>query len=110
MASTCATSPAELVATETTGHVIAALVLLDTSAAHWAERDIIFVLVCPTSKLAFHSLFARYVFSMPLVAALEANFCAAFRTRHLSCIFVLSSHNFAALRIDTVSDERVRVQ
>lgn len=109
-ACTRATSPAKLIATEAAGHVIAALVLLDTSAAHWAERDIIFVLVCPSRKLAFHCLFARYVFAMPLVATLEANFCAAFRTCHLSCIFVLSSHNFAALRIDTVSDERIRVK
>ena len=90
--------------------MIAALVLLDASAAKWAERDIVFVLVCPSCKLAFHCLFARYVLAMPLVAALEANFCAAFWTRHLSCIFVLSSHNFAALGIDTVSDERIRVK
>ena len=103
-------SPAKLVAAQATSHVIAALVLLDTGAAHRAKRDVVFVLVCPPCKLALHGLFTSYIFAVPLVTALEADLGAALRTRHLLCIFALSSQDLAALRIDTVPDKRVRVQ
>ena len=46
-----ATSPAELVLAEGTGHVIAALVLLNFSSATGAEGHIILVAIDPALKL-----------------------------------------------------------
>ena len=48
---TGATSPAELVLAEAAGHVIAPLVFLNSSTAHWTHRYIIFVLFDPTLEL-----------------------------------------------------------
>lgn len=74
---TSTASPAELVLTESAGHVIAALVFLDSRTAHWAKRDIAFVLFCPTLELHIHSLLTGDQLSMPVVSALKANFCCA---------------------------------
>ena len=74
---TSTTSPAELVLTEGACHVIAALVFLNSCAAHGAERDIALVLFCPTLKLHIHSLLTGDQLSMPVVPALKANFCCA---------------------------------
>ena len=47
----CATRPAELVFAKTTGHMVAALVFLDVSVAHWTERDIFSILFKPALKV-----------------------------------------------------------
>ena len=70
---TCPTSPAELVMTEGTRHVIATLVFFDSSAAHWAERDITGIVINPALQLLVHSLFACNHITVPVVSTLEAD-------------------------------------
>ena len=56
MASTCATSPAELILAKGASHVVAAFILLYPSAAHRTEGDVSLVLFCPAFELLVHCL------------------------------------------------------
>ena len=73
-----AASPTELVLAKSTSHVVAALILLDSSATHRTKGDIIFVFFCPALQLIFHSLLTSDVFSMPFISALETKLSLAF--------------------------------
>ena len=67
------TGPAELVATKSAGHVVAACILFNLGPTRRAERHVVFVLFCPALKLLFHGLFTGYFVSVPLVTALETD-------------------------------------
>ena len=92
---TCSARPAEFVLTETTSHVIAAAILLNSSSTHRAERNIVFIFLCPTCKLLIHGFLTCYIFSVPLIPTFEADLCLTFRTlQHLRSLF--SSHMLLA--------------
>ena len=70
---TSATCPAKFILAEGACHMIAALVLFDSSAAHGAQRHYFLVLFSPTLQLLIHSIFAGDSRSMPLISTPEAH-------------------------------------
>ena len=101
------TGPAELVAAEATGHVVASHVLLDAALAARAEADSVSVFLEPRAELLCHCFFTANIFSVPRFLTLEANLSAALRTRQLLCIFVWSAHVRLASRFGAPAHQRV---
>ena len=104
--SACSARPTELVLTETTSHVIAAAILLNSSSTHGAERNIVFIFLCPPCKLFIHCFFTCYIFSVPLIPTFEADLCLTFGTlQHLRSLF--SSHMLLAAWFGAISYKRI---
>lgn len=100
---TRATGPAELILAEAARHMVAALVLFNLCAAHWAERHVILVFFRPTLKLLFHCIFTR-LSSVPSVTALEADFSLTLITDKLFTVSIWCSHVLLATSLGTPSD------
>ena len=101
---TLATSPAELVLTEAARHVVAALVLLDLTAARGTEGNVVFVLIGPAFKLTLQGFFTSDRLAMPFVSAIETDFGFAGRTLQLSGISVLGLNMCITARFSAPAD------
>ena len=104
------THPAELVAAEGTGHVIAASVLFDSGAAHGAEGHVAAVFSDPALKLSFHSLIATDILAVPGIPTLEAYFCAARGTNEPFSLLIWRSNVRFTSWFDAPSNQRIRIE
>ena len=102
--STSTTSPAEFIFADSTSHMITSFVLLYFCTTHGTERDVIFILSCPSFYLFFKCLITSDIVSMPSISALKAYLGLALRAFKHRSIFVLSLHVRVAVWFDAPSD------
>ena len=73
VSSTGSTGPAKLILAKPASHMIASLVLFNSSAAHGTHRDVVFVGDGPTLQLLIQDGLTACPLSMPFLAAQKAD-------------------------------------
>ena len=104
------TYPAELVAAEGTGHVIAASVLFDSGAAHGAEGHVSTVFFDPALELSFHGFIATDILAVPGIPTLEAHICAARGTNEPFSLLIWRSNVRFTSWFDAPTNQRIRIE
>ena len=106
---TAPTCPTELIATHETRHVIAAHILLDSSATERTHGHIVSVFIDPTLELIIHGIITGDILSVPLTTTSEANLSLAFTTSQFSGFLIGCPYRGLTARSGAPAGKKVRL-